>query len=380
MVKLEGALPYVALLAAAVVVAYMSWTCKHPTRELGMEYVVSRENSHGGQAAAAAGHATVRPADVFEVEQNDNNQHHHHEQQQQQQQRQQHQQQQQQQRQQHRNGDSKNKKRPRQKSGPLPPCDFVMIVSLGGTYSAAREEELMTALEKNADQIGFHCMHVLVDGPMSSVLRQRFRGVRGLSIVERSRQPTFATLVNYANNNVSTSSFFSPHSQREQLVVLANADIVLGFNDTLLTCMTADDLRAHLGTTRIFALTRHPWPECPEESGGGSNPRLPQNLCKGTMPNGHTVNSADTFVFVSPLNVDTAQLGFVQNIRGAENRFIYHIMKAGYAIENPCHQVHTYHLHCVSERAHHAGMHASRADKHFRALIPRNSLKCTTDS
>ena len=259
-------------------------------------------------------------------------------------------------------------------------CTVVFVVSVGGTYSTQRTLELLLALKKNTRAVGPACMHVLTDGPIApTVLSQQamLLNLRGTAphVTHLPQQPTFGDLVSYINNNVTAAQPTDP----PPIVILANADIVVDF-DSIFSCHKAPALRAHLGSSTLLALTRHPWPGCAGQSGGGSNPKLPQNLCTGSMPSGAVVNSADTFIFQAPLRLPhraIQNLNFVQNIRGAENRFLFHVKQSGYAVQNPCAQLITHHLHCTQERAAKAGMAAPRADARQSAPIPRTHLTCT---
>eukprot|EP01147_Barroeca_monosierra_P009271 gene9273-1547_t len=248
---------------------------------------------------------------------------------------------------------------PHKATKPPSTCNIALLTTVGGTYSTQRMKEVVMAIQKNSQSLEKGCTHVLLDGPHIHDFRTMLSNASVVTVTV-SKQPMYKDMIEYANNHLNHSS----------IVFLSNADIVVDFT-SLPSCT-----HEYLIQNYFFALTRHPWPNCPKQSGGGVNPKLPQNLCTGTMPSGAVVNSADTFAYIPPLKINLSNLNFVQNIRGAENRFIYHLKQAGYKIANPCSQIKTYHMHCTKERSSQSSFTAPRADSRYHAENPRTKITC----
>jgi hypothetical protein len=63
----------------------------------------------------------------------------------------------------------------------------------------------------------------------------------------------------------------------------------------------------------------------------------------GKLLNG--CDSQDSWIFISPLNIDISLCNFKFGIPGCDNIFAYIIKKCGYDIINPCKTIITHHLH-----------------------------------
>eukprot|EP00055_Hartaetosiga_balthica_P009361 m.37005 g.37005 ORF g.37005 m.37005 type:complete len:401 (+) comp6712_c0_seq2:87-1289(+) len=196
-------------------------------------------------------------------------------------------------------------------------------------------------------------------------------------VVLRNSQATYKELMEFINHHVKAN----------QPVALLNADVHLDAFDfrNLSFDMKEERMLIHVpsyvkstlevandGKTkrkhRFLALSRHPFPLCFKDSGGGANPQLPTNLCTGKL-NGHVVSSADAFLFTSPFRGNTSELNYVPNLHGAENRLAWVAMESGeYTLENPCKYLRIYHVHCA-DRDSRAARGSFRVDTEGRTTV-----------
>ncbi|EDQ85714.1 uncharacterized protein MONBRDRAFT_28982 [Monosiga brevicollis MX1] len=243
-----------------------------------------------------------------------------------------------------------------------PDVALVLATSLGGNYSTARRQEVTRVLAANLALPYLQRLIVLAEhGARSAfpILNQKHGKLR---VVQLKTQPTYTDLFNAASTGAT---------QPNQLIAVANTDIEFG--PTTLACIGPSRFQDQ---ALIYALTRHPHPDCPSRSGGGAHPSLPQNLCTQQRQRDNAwINSADTFITSAPVpSAVLTEIGHVQNRLGAENRLLYFFARAGYTVENPCVDMPTFHRHCTGERAPTAQRGAQRVDARTPFKLGRHSL------
>lgn len=204
-----------------------------------------------------------------------------------------------------------------------------LITSFYIPNNEPRSNELKITLNKNVLCKHIESIHLFVDNDeCRNYIEATYLDYlnKKVIIISEYKQPKYSDLFHYANTNL-----------RDKLCFIANSDIWIKTVSIDLNTIIYEDV--------ALALTRH-------ESDGTTTPI---DCYQG---------SHDAFVFKSPLknNSMIKHLQFVQNILGAENVVLYELMKYGYKLLNPCHQIVIVHEHASNVRTYNVEHRINRGD------------------
>jgi hypothetical protein len=149
-----------------------------------------------------------------------------------------------------------------------PPRRYLLVlVSTGGSmYSKARQDEIVLSITANQKQVQQHLddvMHLAVDGTFGAYLNNISSSI-GIDVKAYPAQPTFRDLFSLANKQAEWHGYTH--------VLLMHGDMML--SQDFLPCL----MKSLPTELNMYALTRHPHPVCPIDSGGGVTLKKPSNL------------------------------------------------------------------------------------------------------
>jgi len=186
-----------------------------------------------------------------------------------------------------------------------------------------RQHEIDLCFQMNSHHPAIKKMYILCENQETI---QYYRALgddvkEKLEFILFGHQPTYKEFLEFVRD-------FIPD---DEIVCIMNSDIYFHKD------VSVSFLEKHLTHKKIFGLTRHEFTDldhtvCNEKS----CPLI--YLHRG---------SHDTFLFRTPISstIDLASIDNRQNLFGSENVFLHAWNKAGWTVQNPCHQIKTVHVH-----------------------------------
>ena len=167
----------------------------------------------------------------------------------------------------------------------------------------ARKAELMTCIQRNAQNPSIACVVVFNEGDSLTYLEPN-----KLKDIQIAQRPTYNDFINYINKNTNP----------EDIHIIANTDI---FFDKHIAV-----LKDVLDKNTCFALSR--WDTTESE--------------KPLLYNHN--DSQDVWIFKGPIKSEL-QADFPLGVPRCDNRFMYELETVGYKVLNPAFSIKVYHMH-----------------------------------
>lgn len=182
---------------------------------------------------------------------------------------------------------------------------FYLLTSYYNSNNSERQKELNTCLTNNYNNNYIEKIYLFVDKMYVLDFINDINNKIYQIIVDDDNKSrlSYKFVIDYMNNNLEN-----------KICIISNSDIY--FDDTI------NIINNNHLTNTVFALTRY------------DNNMLIMGC-----------DSQDSWIMISPLNVNSEICNFKFGIPGCDNRFAYICNEHGYNILNPCYSIKTHHLH-----------------------------------
>tara|TARA_Y100000591_G_scaffold97246_1_gene82483 strand:- start:242 stop:1000 length:759 start_codon:yes stop_codon:yes gene_type:complete len=213
-----------------------------------------------------------------------------------------------------------------------------LITSFFIPTQVERQNELLKCLKNNINSKYIKKIYLCIEKQEDiAFLKEKINPKNKIQLILLKKQPTYADYLKIANQ------------LQGEICMISNADIWLRNCDEQLINILKENPNI------CYSLTRHEYD-------------MSSYLIKRGELGGKYLQSYDSFIFQSPINIDYKLIDHVQNRLGAENIFKIELEKVGRLFINPCKVIIIVHEHKSDIRTYSTDDDMLRTKNYYRLL------------